>query len=88
MRALKVGDWLQLAGADQHFVPAKVSWISPISARFLLVNRRGIRVLVASAQELAALVTLERVRLREGGTAFEDAMHQMVNRLQSANGER
>lgn len=88
VRALKVGDWLQLAGADQHFVPAKVSWISPISARFLLVNRRGIRVLVASAQELAALVTLERVRLREGGTAFEDAMHQMVNRLQSANGER
>ena len=36
--------------------PAKVSWISPISGRLLLVNRRGIRVLVASVEELAAMV--------------------------------
>lgn len=85
IKALKVGDWLQLAAADQRFAPAKVSWISPISARLLLVNRRGIRVLVASAQELAAMVALDKIRLREGDTAFDDAMHQMVNRLQSVN---
>lgn len=88
VRALKVGDWVQLATADQHFAPAKVSWISPISSRLLLVNRRGIRVLVASAQELAAMVALDKLRLREGETAFDDAMHQMVNRLESVNGER
>ena len=88
IKALKVGDWLQLATSDQRFAPAKVSWISPISARLLLVNRRGIRVLVASAQELAAMVALDKVRLREGETAFEDAMHQMVHRLQSVNAER
>ena len=85
VRGLKVGDWLQLANADQSFAPAKVSWISPISSRLLLVNRRGIRVLVASSQELAAMVTLDKIRLREGNTAFDDAMHQMVNRLQSVN---
>ena len=85
VRELKVGDWLQLANADQTFAPAKVSWISPISSRLLLVNRRGIRVLVASTQELAAMVTLDKIRLREGNTAFDDAMHQMVNRLQSVN---
>lgn len=88
IKALKVGDWLQLATADQRFAPAKVSWISPISARLLLVNRRGIRVLVASAQELAAMVALDKIRLREGQTAFDDAMHQMVDRLQSVNAER
>ncbi|MCC7095594.1 MAG: DUF1631 family protein [Thermomonas sp.] len=88
VKALKVGDWLQLASSEQQFAPAKVSWISPISSRLLLVNRRGIRVLVASTQELAAMVALDKVRLREGNTAFDDAMHQMVNRLQSANAER
>lgn len=85
VRKLQVGDWIQLAAADGHFAPAKVSWISPISSRLLLVNRRGIRVLVASVEELAVMAKLNKVALREGATAFEDAMHQMAGRLQSAS---
>lgn len=85
IRGLKIGDWIQLAAADGHFAPAKVSWISPISARLLLVNRRGIRVLVASVEELAVMAKLDRVIVREGETAFEDAMHQVVGRLQSVS---
>lgn len=84
MRTLKVGDWLHLVSAEGRAEPAKVSWISPISARLLLVNRRGIRVLVASVQELAAMAKLGKVQLREAGTAFDDAMHQMADRLKSA----
>lgn len=85
VRKLQVGDWIQLAAADGHFAPAKVSWISPISSRLLLVNRRGIRVLVASVEELAVMVKLDKVALREGANAFEDAMHQMAGRLQSVS---
>ncbi len=87
IRALQVGSWIQLAGADGVFAPAKISWISPISSRLLLVNRRGIRVLVASAEELAVMVKLDKALLREGGTAFDDAMTQMAGRLQSAAGK-
>ncbi len=87
IRKLQIGDWIQLAAADGHFAPAKVSWISPISARLLLVNRRGIRVLVASVEELAVMAKLDRVIVRDGETAFEDAMHQVVGRLQSASGK-
>ena len=86
IRKLQIGDWIQLAAADGHFAPAKVSWISPISARLLLVNRRGIRVLVASVEELAVMAKLDRVIVRDGETAFEDAMHQVVGRLQSVSG--
>ena len=86
IRSLQIGDWIQLAAADGHFAPAKVSWISPISARLLLVNRRGIRVLVASVEELAVMAKLDRVIVRDGETAFEDAMHQVVGRLQSVSG--
>ena len=45
---------------------------------------RAIRVLVASAEELAAMAKLGKVQLREADNAFEDAMHHMVGRLKSA----
>ena len=84
MRALAIGTWLELTSESGRVEPAKVSWISPISSRLLFVNRRGIRVLVASAEELAAMAKLGKVQLREADNAFEDAMHQMVGRLKTA----
>jgi hypothetical protein len=83
IRKLQVGSWIQLQAGDGHFAPAKVSWISPISSRLLLVNRRGVRVLVASVEELAVMAKLGKVIVREAATAFEDAMHQVADRLQN-----
>lgn len=85
IRALPIGTWLQLTSESGRVEPAKVSWISPISSRLLFVNRRGIRVLVAAAEELAAMAKLGTVQLREADNAFEDAMHQMVGRLKSVS---
>jgi hypothetical protein len=83
MRALQIGTWLQLTSETGRTEPAKVSWISPISSRLLFVNRRGIRLLVASAEELAALAKLGRVQLREGDTVFDNAMHQVLGLLKA-----
>ncbi|MEO5961822.1 MAG: DUF1631 family protein [Thermomonas sp.] len=85
MRKLAVGSWIQLATSADRMEPAKVSWISPISGRLLLVNRRGIRVLVASAEELAAMAKLDKVVVREGATPFDDAMFQVAGRLRSVS---
>lgn len=87
MRALGVGHWLQLATSADRVEPAKVSWISPISGRLLLVNRRGIRVLVASAEELAAMAKLGKVSLRVGDTTFDNALHMVADRLKNAANE-
>ena len=84
MRKLEVGSWIQLETSADRIEPAKVSWISPISGRLLLVNRRGIRVLVASVEELAAMAKLGKVAVREGETPFEDAMQQVAGRLKTA----
>jgi hypothetical protein len=84
MRGLEVGTWVQLTSESGRVEPAKVSWISPISSRLLFVNRRGIRVLVASAEELAAMAQIGRLQLRETGAAFDDAMHQVMGRLKAA----
>ena len=82
LRELKVGDWISLAGEDEKLAPAKLAWISPISSRLMFVNRRGVRMLVASVEELGALKKLGKLQLRDAqGGAFEDALQRMVGRL-------
>ena len=82
LRELKVGDWISLAGEDEKLAPAKLAWISPISNRLMFVNRRGVRMLVASVEELGALKKLGKLQLRDAqGGAFEDALQRMVGRL-------
>jgi hypothetical protein len=83
IRALPIGTWLQLTGETGRSEPAKVSWVSPISSRLLFVNRRGARVLVASVEELAAMQKVGRVQLRPMGAAFDDALQQIMGRLQT-----
>ena len=42
-----------------------------------------VRILVASAEELAAMEKAGRVQLRPMGSAFDAALQQMVGRLQT-----
>ena len=81
MRALQPGEWLQLTDIHGEAVDAKIAWISPLSARRLLVNRRGLRVLVASAEELASLAAAGRLQVGCEPTAFEQAMRHMREQL-------
>ncbi|WP_051403739.1 DUF1631 domain-containing protein [Pseudoxanthomonas sp. J31] len=84
IRGLPVGTWLDFIDKDGRVQPGKLSWISPISQRLLFVNRRGVRFCVASAEELAAMVRLGRLRMHvadEG--AFDAAMQGVIERLDS-----
>jgi hypothetical protein len=83
LRALKIGIWLDLAGEDQKLHPAKLSWVSPISSRLMFVNRRGVRILVASVEELAAMKKQGHLVLREQEHVFDQAMHRVMGRLQT-----
>ncbi len=83
LRGLKIGAWIDLAGEDEKLHPAKLSWVSPISSRLMFVNRRGVRVLVASIEELAAMKKVGRLAVREQDQVFDQAMHRVMGRLQS-----
>lgn len=83
LRGLKIGSWIDLAGEDEKLHPAKLSWVSPISSRLMFVNRRGVRVLVASIEELAAMKKVGRLAVREQDQVFDQAMHRVMGRLQS-----
>jgi hypothetical protein len=86
MKQLAPGEWLRLLDAQGEHVAAKIAWTSPLTGRFLLVNRRGVRVLVASAEQLAALVAEGRLVAGTEKAPFDEAMRQMRQRLGRAVG--
>jgi hypothetical protein len=85
--ALGPGSWMRLIDEDGQEGSVKVAWISPLTSRLLLVNRRGIRKLVASPQQLAALVKAGRLFAEADEMPFDDAMRQVRQKLSQAVGQ-
>ena len=79
---LAVGTWLDFIDRDNKAQAGKLSWISPISSRLMFVSRTGSRICVASAQELAIMVKLNRLRLHRDDDAFYSAMQGVIDRLE------
>jgi len=81
MRMLRPGDWMRLA--DDHGVEGsvKVAWVSPLTSRLLLVNRRGVRQLVASPEQLAALVRSGHLSAEADELPFDEAMRLVREKL-------
>lgn len=81
MRQLKVGTWIHIAGDDGKHHPVKLSWVSPISSRLMFTNRRGVRVLVASVEELAAMKQAGNLLVREQEQVFDQVLHRVMGKL-------
>ncbi|MFZ5655697.1 MAG: DUF1631 family protein [Pseudomonadota bacterium] len=88
IRQLEVGAWLRLTDAQGETVSVKLAWVSPLTSRRLLVNRRGMRVLVASVEELAVLAADGRLVIDTGRSPFDAAMRQLQDQLELAVGHR
>ncbi len=88
IRQLEVGAWLRLTDAQGETVSVKLAWVSPLTSRLLLVNRRGMRVLVASVEELAVMAADGRLVLDTGRSPFDAAMRQLQDQLDLAVGHR
>ena len=81
MRRLRVGQGLRLVDEDGHETVARIAWVSPLTGRFLVVNRRGVRRMVVSPEELTALVAAGRVAIRSTDAPFDEAMRQVWQQL-------
>jgi hypothetical protein len=81
VNALKPGTWLEFSSQDEHFERAKLSWISPMSGRYLFVNRRGLKVADYSPYELAVVMADGRARILASNALFDRAMDAIVDRL-------
>jgi hypothetical protein len=81
LRRLRVGQNLRLIEEDGQETSGRIAWVSPLTSRFLIVNRRGMRKLVVTPEELAALIGKGRVVLRSSEAPFDEAMRQMWQTL-------
>ncbi len=85
VRDLKVGNWIEFSDENGGRERAKLSWISPISSKYLFVNRRGLKVCDKTVTALAiemrrgSTVVLEEVPL------FDRALDAIVARLRHAS---
>lgn len=79
--ALPLGSWMRLVDESGEEGSVKVAWISPLTSRLLLVNRRGNRKLVASPQQLAALVKAGKLSEDTANLPFDEAMRHVRQRL-------
>jgi hypothetical protein len=81
MHALRPGDWMRLFDENGMEGSVKVAWISPLTSRLLLVNRRGVRKLVASPEQLAGLVKSGHLFAEADELPFDEAMRQVRQKL-------
>lgn len=87
MRRLRPGQGLRVIDDNGHESPARIAWISPLTSRLLVVNKRGQRLLVASPEELAALLDAGRIALAATEAPFDRAMKRLWQQLNAASGE-
>lgn len=82
-RELKVGQWLEFVAEDGTSDRAKLSWVSPISGRYLFVNRRGLKVADHSLGALAQAFASDSARVLDSTLLFDRAMDAIVEKLRS-----
>ncbi|BFI96735.1 MAG: DUF1631 domain-containing protein [Rhodanobacter sp.] len=81
VEALQPGVWLEFQLPDEPMARAKLSWISPMSGRYLFVNRRGLKVADYSPQELAVVLASGHAQVLATNALFDRAMSAIVGRL-------
>lgn len=78
---LKPGTWLEFVTGPETVERAKLSWISPMSGRYLFVNRRGLKVADYAPHELAQALASGTARVLESTALFDRALDAIVGRL-------
>lgn len=81
VNALTPGTWLAFGNLAEAMTRAKLSWISPMSQRYLFVNGRGLKVAEYAPEELAVLLADKQAIVLAGNTLFDRAMTAIVGRL-------
>lgn len=81
IRALEPGTWFEFAAEQTGAERAKLSWISPISGRYLFVNRTGLRVADLTPAQLAQEMESGLARMLEGAGLLQRALGEIVEVL-------
>jgi hypothetical protein len=85
-REMKVGTWVEFTDTNTGTKErAKLSWISPISSKYLFVNRKGLKVSDKTMFALAAEIRRGGAVILEEVPLFDRALDAIVERLKAAH---
>ena len=82
---MKVGNWIEFIDERGNRERAKLSWVSPISSKYLFVNRRGLKVCDKSVAALAIELRRGSAVLLEEVPLFDRALDAIVERLKQTH---
>ena len=88
VESLQPGVWMEFQLPGEPMVRAKLSWVSPMSGRYLFVNRRGLKVADYAAQELAVLLGSGHAQVLATNALFDRAMSAIVSRLRQPSDDQ
>ncbi|MCU0755341.1 MAG: DUF1631 domain-containing protein [Xanthomonadales bacterium] len=82
-RNVKIGTWIEFRDERGNVERAKLSWVSPISAKYLFVNRKGLKVADKTVWGLATELRNKRAQILEDVPLFDRALDAIVERLKT-----
>lgn len=86
VRSMKAGTWLQFEDPETgNQERAKLSWISPISGRYLFVNNKGLKVADKTADILARELESGDATLMDDVPLFDRALGAIAERLKAVS---
>ncbi len=84
LKAIAIGTWFEFLNENEDVNRAKLSWISPISSKYLFVNRNGIKVADKSLTDLASELNSGNTVLLQDKPIFDRAMSAIVSKLKQS----
>jgi len=85
-KALKVGTWVEFGNLEAATKErAKLSWISPITGKYLFVNRKGLKVADKTVFALAVEMRRGATMVLEEVPLFDRALDAIVARLRATH---
>jgi hypothetical protein len=78
---LDVGTWMEFETEDGKPVRVKLSWRSPLSARCLFVNSRGLKELEVTTDEIAKFLRDGKLKVLDGAPLVDRGLDAVVDGL-------
>lgn len=81
LQKVRPGAWFELTDDRGRPLRAKLSWVSPITGRFLFVDRKGLKIAEKNLPGLSAELRQKQARILEDVPLFDRAMDVILGRL-------
>ena len=81
--SLKIGTWFEFINENNTEVRAKLSWISPITGKYLFVNSRGLKISDKSNHNLAVGLKNKTIKILKQVALFDRALSSIAKQLKN-----